>query len=301
LIGNTGGWNNWTPSRDKIIYKEGVMKKMTYLAVFMVVVFFVGITITGALAASPPVPDIKKRVSDQQKRIDERVKSGALTRNEGKVLLDNLNRIEIEEKRLKEDGKLTEEEGTRLHKLLDQNSKMIEDKKNNPVTANAPYMEWRFTNQQKRINEGIKSGALTRDEAKILQDNLNHVQQEEKRLAAGGKLTQEERDRLHKILDQNSRMIDDKKKNPVTAVAPQIQQRVANQQKRINEGIKSGALTQDESKTLQDNLNYVQQEEKRLTAAGKFTQADKDRLNRILDQNSKMVEDLKSNPAKKLY
>jgi polyhydroxyalkanoate synthesis regulator phasin len=185
--------------------------------------------------------------------------------------------------------------------MLDQNSKMIEDKKKNPVTANAPYMEWRFANQQKRIDEGIKSGALTQDEAKILQGNLNQVQQEQKRLAAVGKLTQGERDRLHKILDQNSKMIDDKKKNPVTAIAPQIQQRIANQQKRINEGIKSGALTQDESKTLLDNLNYVQQEEKRLTAAGKFTQADKDRLNKILDQNSKMIEDLKSNPAKKLY
>ena len=84
-------------------------------------------------------------------------------------------------------------------------------------------------------------------------------------------------------------------------MAPQIRQRIANQQNRINEGIRSGALNQDESKTLLDNLNYIQQEEKRLTAGGKFTEADKERLNKILDQNSDMIEDLKSNPAKKLY
>jgi polyhydroxyalkanoate synthesis regulator phasin len=277
------------------------MKKIMYLEVLMVVIFFVGITITAALAASPPAPDIKQRISDQQKRIDEKVKSGALTRNEAKVLLDNLNRIKGEEKRLAGEGKLTEEERTRLHKILDQNSKMIDDKKNNPVTANAPYMEWRFANQQKRVDQGIKSGALTRDEAKILLDNLSQIQQEEKRLAGEGKLTEEERTRLHKKLDQNSKMIDDKKNNPVTAMAPQIKQRIANQQKRIDEGIKSGALTQNESKILLDNLNYVQQEEKRLAAGGKFTQADKERLNKILDQNSKMIDDLKSNPAKKLY
>ena len=277
------------------------MKKITYWAVFIVIVFFVGITITGAFAASPPTPDVKKRISDQQKRIDERVKSGALTRNEAKVLLDNLDRINGEEKRLAGDGKLTEEERTRLHKMLDQNSKMIEDKKNNPVTQMAPYMEWRLGNQRKRIDEGLKSGALTQEEAKILRNNVDQTEQEGKRLIADGKLRDAERTRLQNMLDQNNKMIEDKKNNPVTAMAPQIQQRIANQQKRINEGIKSKALTQDGSKTLLDNLNYVQQEEKRLTAAGKFTEADKERLNKMLDQNSDMIEDLKSNPAKKLY
>ena len=277
------------------------MRKIMYLEVFMVVIFFVGITITGALAASPPAPDIKQRISDQQKKINEKVKSGGLTQDETKVLRDNLNRVQQAEERLAADGKFTSEDKAWLNNILDQNSKMIEDKKNNPVTQFAPYIQWRFANQQKRIDAGIKSGALTQDEAKILQDNLNHIQQEEKRLAAAWKLTDQERTRLEKMLDQNSKMIDDKKNNPVTAMAPQIQQRIANQQKRIDAGIKSGALTQDESKTLQDNLNYIQQEEKRLAAGGKFTQADKERLHKILDQNSKMIEDLKSNPARKLY
>ncbi len=272
-----------------------------YLEVFMVVMFFVGITITAALAASSSAPDINQRISEQKKRIEEKVKSGGLTRDEAKVLLDNLNRVQGAEKRVAAEGNLTSEEKTRLNDILDQNSRMIEDKKNNPVAQMAPYMQWRFANQQKRIDEGIKSGALTRDEAKILQDNLNHIQQEEKRLAAEWKLTEQERTRLFNMLDQNNKMIYDKKHNPVTAVARQIQQRIANQQKKIDAGIKSGAITQDESKILLDNLNYIQQEEKRLEAGGKFTQADKERLNKILDQNSKMIDDLKRNPARKLY
>jgi len=277
------------------------MRKVMFLQVFMVLIFFVGITSNSALGASPPAQDIKQRIADQQKRIEERAKSGALTRDEAKVLLENLKAVEGEEKRLAADGKLTPEEKTRLNNFLDLNSRMVDDKKNNPVTQFAPYMQWRFTNQQRRIDEGIKSGAVTKDEAKVLQDNLSHIQQEEKRLAAEWKLSSEQRTRLHNMLDQNSKMIDDKKNNPVTAIAPQIQQRVANQQKRIDEKVKTGALTRDEAKILLDNLNYIQQEDKRLTAAGKFTQADKERLHKMLDQNSRMIDDKKSNPAKKLY
>ncbi len=191
------------------------MRKMMYLEVFMVVIFFVGITTTGALAASPPAPGIDQRISEQKKRIEEKVKSGALTQDETKVLRDNLNGIKESEDRLAADKELTSDGKMQLNKALDQNSKMIDDKKNNPVRQVAPYMEWRLANQQKRIDEVIKSGALTQDEAKILQDNLNHIQQEEKSLAAAWKLTHQERMRLIKMLDQNSKMIEDLKKNPV--------------------------------------------------------------------------------------
>jgi polyhydroxyalkanoate synthesis regulator phasin len=277
------------------------MRKVFLLEVFMVVIFFIGITITIALGASPPGPDIKQRISDQQKRIDERVKSGALNKVEAKILQDNINQIQQEEKRLTEEGKLTSEEKMQLHKMLDQNSKMIDDKKNNPVIAFAPQIHLRIAKQQRRIDEGIKSGELSQNEAKILQDNINQIQQEEKRLAARGKFTEADKERLDKMLDQNGEMIYNKKHNPVTAFAPQIQQQIVDQQKRIDKGIKSGAITQDEAKILQDNLNYIQKEEKRLTAEGKFTQADKERLQKMLDQNSDMIYDLKSNPVKRLY
>ena len=110
------------------------MKRIMYSEVFMVVIFFLGITITAVLAASPPAPDIIQQIANQQKRIDERVKSGALTQNEAKVLRDNLNRIKETEERLAANKQLTSEGKMQLNKSLDQNSKMIEDKKNNPVT-----------------------------------------------------------------------------------------------------------------------------------------------------------------------
>jgi hypothetical protein len=80
-----------------------------------------------------------------------------------------------------------------------------------------PFYE-RIKNQQKRINQGIKSGELTRKEAGILQDNLNWIRDKYTRMTADSRLTQNEQKRLEKMLDKNSDMIKDKKHNPVKRV-----------------------------------------------------------------------------------
>jgi hypothetical protein len=78
-----------------------------------------------------------------------------------------------------------------------------------------PGIRERIAEQQARIDEGISSGQLTRHEANILQDNLNWIKTEEARLKADGRLTPEERARLHRMLDKNSAMIYRKKHNPI--------------------------------------------------------------------------------------
>jgi len=191
------------------------MRREMFLKVFVVVVCFIGMTIASALAVSPPGSEIEKRIANQHKRIDEGIKSGALTHDEAKVLQGNLRHIQQEEERLRADGKLTQAEKERLNRMLDQNGQMISNKKHNPVVALAPHIQERIANQHERIDEGIKSGALTHDEAKVLQGNLRYIQQEEERLTADGKLTQVEKERLNNMLDQNSQMIYDKKHNRV--------------------------------------------------------------------------------------
>jgi hypothetical protein len=76
----------------------------------------------------------------------------------------------------------------------------------------------RIKNQQKRINQGIKSGELTRKEAGILQDNLNWIRDKYARMTTDGRLTQNEQKRLDKMLDKNSDMIRDKKHNLIKRV-----------------------------------------------------------------------------------
>jgi len=77
--------------------------------------------------------DLGDRVKQQRDRIQQGIRSGELTRAEAEVLLDNLERIERHYYRMKADGRLTEEEKERLDRMLDRNSRMIYDKKHNPV------------------------------------------------------------------------------------------------------------------------------------------------------------------------
>ena len=233
------------------------MKKIKGSHIAAMVVILSGIIFTFVLAATAADHPVEQRVANQQKRIDEAVKSKDLTQAEGKILKDNLNYIKQEETRLKSDGRLGTKESERLDNLLEQNGGMIRDKKSNPVKSLAPApaaaatavpakpaapsptpakpaaastapvpgpvprskaVDERFERQEKRIADGMKAGKLTQAEASALKDNLSYIKAEEARLKADGKLNDKEKDRLNKKLDQNSKMIEDKKNNPVKAL-----------------------------------------------------------------------------------
>ena len=172
-----------------------------------------------AAATTAPVAgaaNIEQRIANQQKRIADGIKSKKLTQSEAGILQDNLDYIQQEEATLKADGRLDKEERERLTRMLDRNSRMIQDKKSNPVKGmKDAHLQSKFEHQQQRIDRGVISGTLTKDEAKIVQDNLNNIKAEEARLKKEGKLTTEEKKRLEKMLDQNSDMIRDKARNPV--------------------------------------------------------------------------------------
>jgi hypothetical protein len=172
-------------------------------------------------------PEIKEKIANQQKRIDEGIKSNQLTLNEAKLLEGNLNQIREDEALFRQDGTLSKEDKAELLGLLEDNDKMIKDKKNNPVMDIMEHkalsermytIPERIANQQRSIDRGIKSKKLTPEESKILLDNLSYIRQEEARLKADKKLTPQEQDRLHKLLDGNLAMIEKKKDNPVKTV-----------------------------------------------------------------------------------
>lgn len=68
----------------------------------------------------------------------------------------------------------------------------------------------RIANQQHRINQGVTSGSLSRSEAEILQGNLDYVRDTFTKAKADGRITIKEEKRLHGILDQNNKMINQK-------------------------------------------------------------------------------------------
>lgn len=74
-----------------------------------------------------------------------------------------------------------------------------------------------------------------------------------------------------------------------TASTPRIDQRQANQQQRIEQGVQSGALTQQEAARLQHGQEHVQNIENKATADGKVTAKERARIEHAQDVQSKRV------------
>lgn len=75
------------------------------------------------------------------------------------------------------------------------------------------------------------------------------------------------------------------------AAQQEINQREADQQQRIDQGIKSGALTDKEATHLQNQEGRIDKQEGRMEAkdGGKLTAADKKKLNRELNRESRRI------------
>jgi hypothetical protein len=76
-----------------------------------------------------------------------------------------------------------------------------------------PGIQKREVNQQKRIDQGVKSGELTPKEAGRLERKQAKIKQDEERMKADGKLTPQERRKLKKEQDRASKDIYRKKHN----------------------------------------------------------------------------------------
>lgn len=82
--------------------------------------------------------------------------------------------------------------------------------------TNDPGIEKRMENQERRIDQGIASGALTPQEAGKLEAQQARIKQREERMEADGKLTPEERAKLTKAQNKASKNIYRKKHNKKT-------------------------------------------------------------------------------------
>jgi hypothetical protein len=65
----------------------------------------------------------------------------------------------------------------------------------------------------RRIEHGIRSGQLTREEAYRLKGEFHHILEDERRMAADGRLDHRERERLNHELDRLERHISHLKHN----------------------------------------------------------------------------------------
>ncbi len=144
--------------------------------------------------------------------------------------------------------------------------------------------------QEKLIEKSVASKTLSKDEAKIVHENLKGIKEKKASFTKDGKVTEREQGNLQNMLDRNNRMITDKKKNPVRPFTrPEVTHRFENHQMRIDEGVKSGALSKKEAEKLQENLAKAKAKYAELNKDGKFTPAEEEKMQDLLDKDAKMI------------
>jgi hypothetical protein len=89
-----------------------------------------------------------------------------------------------------------------------------------PNPAATPGIDQRQANQEKRIDQGVASGALTHKEAKRMENQQAAVDRAEDKAKADGVVTAQERKRLHNAQNHTSRNIHRQKHDAQMAPKP---------------------------------------------------------------------------------
>ncbi len=134
----------------------------------------------------------------------------------------------------------------------------------------------RNMNQQQRIEQGLQSGALTTHEAGQLERQQTHVERVEKNALKDGSLSPAEKARIQAAQNKTSATIaadkhNAKLGNPASKSSQRMQadvQRNVNQQARIEQGAKSGKLSNGQVASLERGQAHVNRAEANAAADG---------------------------------
>ena len=134
----------------------------------------------------------------------------------------------------------------------------------------------RDTNQESRIEQGLKSGQLSTGEAAKLERGEARIDRMEKSALKDGNVSQQEATRIQRAQNAESGKIDQLKHNdvagnPNSASSQRMQgdaQRNINQQNRIEQGVQNGSLSNKEISNLERGQASVNRTEARAGADG---------------------------------
>ena len=155
----------------------------------------------------------------------------------------------------------------------------------------------RNANQQQRIEQGLQSGSLSTGEAAKLEKGETKVERMETNANKDGNLSAAEKARIQKAQNKESAAIarakaNDRTGNPNSASSQRMQadvQRNVNQQNRIEQGVKSGALTTHETAKLERGQAHVTAAEARAGADGHVGAAEQKAVQAKENRQSKRV------------
>ena len=157
-------------------------------------------------------------------------------------------------------------------------------------------------NQKHRIFQGVKSGELTGKETWRLGQQQKVIYKKENRFKSDGNFTRRERAVIHHDLLKSSGSIykqkHDRQKQTAGALGVRskgINKRQSKQARRIGQGIRSGALTWNETKQLGKQQAHLQHQKRRFKADGTFTRGERLKVHHNQNRLSKNIYRKKHN------
>ena len=175
-------------------------------------------------ASAQTASSMVQRDVAQQNRIEQGLQSGELNTREAAKLENQEAKVEKMQANALKDGTLSPAEKARLDRAQNQVSRDIYRQKHdaqtgNPNSASSLRMQadvQRNANQQARIEQGVKSGALTNRETASLERGQAHVNRAEALAGADGHVGPAEQANIQAREDHQSNRIYRKKHNEVT-------------------------------------------------------------------------------------
>ena len=165
----------------------------------------------------------------------------------------------------------------------------------------------RDVNQEQRIEGGLQNGSITTRENSELQRDEAHVDKLQAKDMKNGPMTSAEKTQLNAAQNKTSSDIHQAKTNgingnPLSASSQRAQadtQRNIDQQQRINNGVKTGALTNHEAASLERGQSHVDKREARAGANGNVSAGEQRRVARADNRQSARIYNKKHNAAVK--
>lgn len=153
-----------------------------------------------------------------------------------------------------------------------------------------PGVHHRVQNQRQRTREGLKSGELTKGEAKEIRSDMKDINEKRKDYRSDGTVTKEERLDLHRDLNESSRNIYQEKHDENTRKELPPSRRVQTQKNRIQQGVESGELTRGEARREAADLREINQDRREMKHdADGLTADERAELQRRLDAESEDI------------
>jgi hypothetical protein len=163
----------------------------------------------------------------------------------------------------------------------------------------------RNLNQERRIEQGLRSGTLTTKEAGQLEREEQRVDRMEAQDLKNGSLSGTEQRQINAAENKVSRDILDEKTdaqhgNPTSPSSERMQSDVmrdVKEQHRIQNGLDNGPLTNSEAGTLELRQAHIDRDEASAAANGEMRAAEQQRIRNAEDQESKDIFRMKHNDA----